>query len=313
MLRNILPFTLVLILCGCAEDPARLELQLEVGSEDAYAYSYEQRLTVAGEEGQADTEMRTKLSYEWRESAVEVAPDSTRLELTIDSVRYEMKAESDGKVLLSDSFDSNDMESNPSLTVRGYAGMVGRSFTIQVDPRGERLELAGYDEMLTTLIGELYNADDLRQSIASQTFARDNSAEAMVDSLAPVFSIYPVKPVRVGDKWTRRTELTTGFPRGRESHFELVEREGGKCRVKVHATIAPLEGEPTTQFGARSARTLLRGGANGELTLDEASGRILVGRLEADLEGTMETLPTDQHAGYTKAIGVTTILDIRRE
>jgi len=244
---------------------------------------------------------------------VAVAPDSVQLDLTFDSVRYEMKAESDGKVLLSDSFDSNDMEANPSLTVRGYAGMVGRGFTIQVDPVGERLELAGYDEMLTTLIGELYNADDLRQSIASQTFARDNSAEAMADSLAPVFSIYPAAPVRVGDEWTRRTELTTGFPRGRQSHFELVERKDGQCRIKVHASIAPLEGAPVSQFGARSARTLLRGEANGELTLDEASGRILVGQLKADLEGTMETLPTDQHAGYTKAIQVTTILDIRRQ
>lgn len=311
MLRKIFLSLPLVLLASCSEEPARLALQLTPGQETVYSYSYQQLFDVKSET--STSEIDQTLSLVWREVVQDASAESATIALTFESTAYEVLAKAGGENLYAETFDSNDPEANPSLSVRGYAGFVGRGFTVQANSTGQPIVLSGCDEMRTALLGEMYNANNMREAVASQSFERQISDQAFADIVRPLFAIYPSEPVRVGDSWEQRVEIMTPFPHGQDSTFTLTERKDGRCKLTVESIVAPLEGSPISNFGAKSARVELSGKQYGHFMIDEATGRVLSGRLESNLEGVMENFATEQSEGSTTPMKFTAILRIEQQ
>ncbi len=301
--------SLLLLASGCAAEPVPLALRPVVGQEDVYSYSYRQQILQEAEKQTTRVDQTLKLG--WSEVVQSTSPST--VDLTFESVGFKLLMSVDDVPRYTEAFDSNDPESQPSLSVRGYAGLVGRGFGMRVDSKGESIELSGCEDLSNAVVGEMYDAEKPNEVVAGESFARQITTEAWTDLLRPFKAIYPDGPVGIGDSWSRKIDITAGFPYSQDSRFTLVERTDGKCRVVVEATITPQEGSPISDFGGSRARTELEGEQHGEFTLDEASGKILYGKLESQLEGQMSILGAVEGMFSVVPMKFTGTLEIRLE
>ena len=301
----------VFVMFGCGEQPLQLALQPPAG--DTATYRFTETTSMTSDPGGAAQGYDQTLEFIWRDVARASDSESATLDLTVESTSFKQVISADGKVVLSESFSSDDPDSEPNYVTMGYAGMVGLGFAVRATGNGEKLELVGYEAMLKTILTGIYNLDDPAQVQGSGTFARSEKLEAMTDRLRPIYAIYPDGLVKVGDSWTRNIEVESSFPHVRETRFTLVERKDGECRLRVDGTVSPKADQPVSNFGESSQRTLLSGTQTGEFTLDESTGRIIEGRLEIDLSGTNEILTLGREVTGAQPLKYIGTLKIRRE
>lgn len=310
MFARTLLTLLPLVTLGCAPEPIHLAFQLQEGDSNVYSYAYSQniRQTTDGK----TTEVDQTLTLTWSEVIKEKGPDAVLSELTFESTKFRSSIIPPTGRTISEQFDSNDPESQPSITVRGYAGLVGRSIGFQQDARGELVEVTGCDELADSILQEFYDMKKPNEASAGSAFARQISTQAMADTLRPVKFGYPDEPVAIGDTWERHIEITAGFPHSQDSTYELKSVEGDRCVIGISSKITPIEGSPISHFGTTIVRTELSGRQSGEFIVQLATGRVEEGFFESKLEGSMTILGGDDGKDKRLPMKFTGRLDYER-
>jgi hypothetical protein len=119
-------------------------------------------------------------------------------------------------------------------------------------------------------------------------------------------AVFPDKPVAIGDSWSQKDTLTTGFPAIVENTWTLTDRKDGVATINVESTFKPNpEGEPM-KIGPVTTGFRLKGSQKGIFKLDESTGWFVEGELTQKMSGevTMKGIP-----GQTKEMSVPMIIE----
>ena len=261
------------------EGKIRLALELEEGRSYRMRVTMEHHIVQTGMGMTQETDQMTAIVY--RFDVKEVDETGVALvEWTQDSVRFSQ----DG-LMGHIEYDSSDTAAVRHPLTRGYAAMVERSFTARMAPTGTVSDVQGFSEVLDELMTEMAlpegpEAETLRESLRSQL-----GDEAMADMLTGALAIYPPRPVGVGDSWSRRVEISTGFPVITENTWTLRERRDGIAVVDVVSKVSANPDAPPLRMGPLSMRIDLSGKQSGTIEIDEASGWIVRGVVHQELSG----------------------------
>jgi hypothetical protein len=170
--------------------------------------------------------------------------------------------------------------------------VVGASFILTVSPKWEILKFEGYDKLIDKLAG-----DDAAVRQALQATVQE---DALKKSVREALAFLPDRPVKDGETWERSIEQPLGaFGTLRETRtYKLAGKEdvGGKKLDKITFTTAvdfkPGKKVETLPFYVLSGRMESKE-AKGTIHFDAAAGRLVQGKSDQKLVGTMVLLSAD--------------------
>jgi hypothetical protein len=181
---------------------------------------------------------------------------------------------------------------NPPETVpaqaKPFAALVGQGFTMRVGSTGKVTEVKGADAIMDKVlqaveIPEGAMRDTMREQLKGQF--GDDAARAQMEQ---VLAIYPDKPVGVGDSWTRKIAIATGYPLLMENTYTYRGSKAGVAQVDVSSKLSRNpEGKPM-KLGPMTIDFDVTGTQKGQMSIIEATGWVEQCTLEQKFGGTVK-------------------------
>jgi hypothetical protein len=83
----------------------------------------------------------------------------------------------------------------------------GKSFTMQVNEKGEVVSVSGFDKIGEAVVSEM-NLPDQMKPMMRQNFQKQFNDDAVKQMFSQSFNALPNKHVKVGDSWTTRAQVS---------------------------------------------------------------------------------------------------------
>lgn len=163
-----------------------------------------------------------------------------------------------------------------------FAALLGQSFVIRITPKGEVLDVNGLEELQAAVRKKLPpgSENDPAMSALSQ-YLDKNSIKQMIEN---ALSIYPDKPVEVGESWSRKRVMTPMFELTIDSKWTLQKREAGVVTIATASSLRSNPDKPA-EAGGMKMKFDLAGKQDGTIQMQEATGLILLGQAQQQLKG----------------------------
>jgi hypothetical protein len=82
----------------------------------------------------------------------------------------------------------------------------GKSFTMQVNGKGEVVSVTGFDKIGEAVVNEMNVPEDMKPMMR-QNFQKQFNDDAAKQIFSQAFEIYPNKPVKIGDSWKSNSTI----------------------------------------------------------------------------------------------------------
>lgn len=100
-----------------------------------------------------------------------------------------------------------DFQKNATGAIESmFYSMKGKDFQLKIDKKGEIFEVLGFQELQNEIVNSLAEDSTSRQ-LVTQMFNSQFNEERTRKSFSQAFSIYPDRPVKVGESWTRNISI----------------------------------------------------------------------------------------------------------
>jgi hypothetical protein len=98
---------------------------------------------------------------------------------------------------------------NPmQMMTNAFSGIIGKKFTMKVTEAGKIEEITGFEEMIRSMLENMAVNEEMKNSMSASLKDQFNG-DKIKESFAPMFSVYPNKEVKVGDKWSNTYDLSS--------------------------------------------------------------------------------------------------------
>jgi DNA-directed RNA polymerase subunit RPC12/RpoP len=223
------------------------------------------------------------------------------VDCTVDWIKLMRKAP-----MIDVTYDSSEKTSRVPPLAQSVAMYLGESFSAKMTPQGQVEELRGLEKLHRNIEKKMPKGrteQQILQNLDSKELA--NSIKNMF--LSPM-AVYPDKPVRIGDSWSR-----TGFLTGLES-FILVSKwtlQHRKAGIAIIQASASIKSQPdAVQRQEVKVKYDMSGKQTGQIKIKESTGQIIFSKLNQDLSGQAQA---DDTAIRSKTYAVTTFEMIKRD
>lgn len=241
--------------------------------------------SVGGQEIKVDTAIGTTYKYDVQE----VSPDGTAtLKVTIDGMSMSLDVPN-----MKVEYDSANPPDEIPPQAQGAAAMVGTSFNMEMNSRGEVTRVEGVETMLEAVLAK--GGDAAVKEQLSKQFNSDAMMATMQGMLAP----YPDKPVGVGDSWSSNMSVTAGFPMQIDSTYTLKERAGGMATLAVESTIKTDPDADPIAIGPAKAKVEIGGKRTGQMVVHETAGWTISSELDMDFKGSLKIVGVEMSIPIT--------------
>ena len=178
-----------------------------------------------------------------------------------------------------DSANTTGSDSNPmEMMTNAFSGIIGKKFTMKVTEAGKIEEVTGFEEMIRSMLGNMAANEEMKNAMESSLKNQFNG-DKIKEMFAPMFSAYPNKEVKVGDKWSNSYDLSSQAVRF-NSDYVVKSFQGDNIIVDVNSKIEP-QGE--NQNPALSGMKM-GGTQTGTMTINAHSGLIVDAELTQNIE-----------------------------
>lgn len=180
-------------LTAAAQDKTTIEWKLKKGDKVRYEMNQETQTSVGGME--IEQSMLFGMAME-----VEEVDDKgvAKFKVTYDRIKVVMSG------MMDTDYDSDKDDAAPEGFAKMFGGMVGKSFKIKLNARGEIVGVEGYKALMEEAMKDL--GDDPMMGAMQDQFDDDMIKKMM----QPVFPVLPDKAVAKGDTWEHKSEF--GMP-----------------------------------------------------------------------------------------------------
>lgn len=196
-------------------------------------------------------------------------------------------------------YDSTDTPAEVPLQAKGFAALVGESFTAQISAQGQILDMQGADALLGRALARLDLPDGPIRTGVEDALRKQFNPQAIKTTLENMLAIFPGKPVGIGDAWSKKITLAKGFPMIINTTWTLKSRKNGLAVIEAHSTIDPNPAGEPLQLGQTKLVYAVSGTQQGTLEIEEDSGWLSHAQLtqkaggQIHLQGTPLNPPED--------------------
>ncbi len=160
-----------------------------------------------------------------------------------------------------------DGKPNPAYMMsQVFAGIKGKSFTMQVDKSGNVTSVSGMEEVIKTMVAN--SAADESQKMQMEMSLRDQLNEDNIrEQFGMVFNIYPGKEVKAGDSWDKTFQMGGKMAGNYTSKYKVKDVKGDKVDLEVSTDISQEKKDSTMAVDMKGLQT-------GTLTVDSRTGLV---------------------------------------
>jgi hypothetical protein len=267
---------------GAQEEKLQLRLNLEAGESYRLRMITDQKVSQTIQGQQQDLTQTVGIGYTF--DVGEVKSDGSMLAtVTYEWVRFEQKGPA-GEIL----YDSANPPDRIDPSAAGYPALLGQSFTMELSPEGQVKDLWGVDDMLAGILGALDLPPGGMRDTLEQSFRSQFGEQSMKENMENMMAIYPADPVDIGDTWTKKVVVATGFPMILENSWTLKSRQDGVATIAVFSKVEPNPDAPPLEIGPIKISYELSGEQQGTMELDEGTGWTLGAHMTQAFSGEMK-------------------------
>lgn len=265
---------LLLFSCGQgSKEPVTLKLNFKPGEKYLYTTQVSQNInaTINGMNSGMDQSMLMEMTYAYEGEEA----GNKKLKITYDHVAMNLNTAM-GPV----QYDSKNPGSTASTDMAFMNNLIGKSFIVKVAPNGDIAAVDGLAELVNSLSA---NEDaNVRSSLETQF--SDTTIRMMMQNS---FDLYPGKPVKVGESWSKKSVMSMGgfnINVNVENTYTLKSVDDGKATI---ALTSVMNLPATDMSGATGVPTQIQmnGKQEGTMEINIASGQILSGKTTQQING----------------------------
>lgn len=171
---------------------------------------------------------------------------------------------------------------------QGFAALLGRQFTMNINSQGKVLALEGVDKMIDDVMGSLKAGDAQQRAQLQLQLKQQFGNEALRQMMEQMMALYPGKSVKIGESWSKTLNMGGAVPMILKRQWTLVALRGGFAFLRVKADVLPNKKSPPLRMGPLELRYNLTGHQTGTLFLQLESGFPMRGKSKQFLEGTIK-------------------------
>ena len=185
-------------------------------------------------------------------------------------------------------YDSTKPPRDVPPAARGFAAIVGQSFTIIVSSDAQVTRVKGLDALLKSVLEKL-DLPEGPAKAANEKLVRQMLSEPNVKaSVEGLLAVYPGRPIGVGDTWTQKSQVDSGFPLLMDTIFTLKTRHDGIASVAVKATAASNSEAPPVDLGQAKLTYDFTGEQTGVIDVNESTGWLRAADFDQTLTGSLK-------------------------
>lgn len=281
-------FTLFLTACNnssTGSDGTMLTFKMKEGNAYEYVMSVDLDQEIMGQKnkvvvgttftmeptGSQDSTQTIKATYE-------------RFAMRMDAAGMNMEIDTDKPAVTG---TPEDFQQNPmALVQRLFTGIKGKSFTMEVNGKGELTAVSGLREVLTSMVDSLGMPEEQRAQMAA-SLQDQFSDQAVKEQFATFFNAFANRPVKVGDKWEVLAETKGRMGAKFNNTYTVKSIEGKDVTLGIASKVEGTEAEGLT------------GTQEGSMVIDTELGMMKSGNINQDFKMTMQGMSVDMKGKVT--------------
>lgn len=265
--------------CGGGGKGPKVQFQLNLEKGKTYHWQITTDQTITQTPMGRQMEMKQKIRMAMDFTVNEEDAAGYDITITYTGIGYHQKS-----AMAEVDYDSDDPPRVVPALAKGFAGLLGESFDIKLDKMGNILKVKNVDLLLDRMAKKMELPDAQRTLIMNQ-LKQQFGDKALLDSFKGVISIFPDKPVAVGESWKRTFVMAGATPMILHNRWKLTKRENGIAYLDVRTSINPNPDAKPLKMGAFTLNYSLKGSQEGEMELDEKTGWTLKAVLDQNVRG----------------------------
>jgi len=179
--------------------------------------------------------------------------------------------------------NEDSSQNNPlALLSNAFSGIIGKKFNLKVDETGNILEVTGFEELISGMIDAM-NLTEEKKLMVTASLKDQFNAEKIRESFAPLFNIYPDKPIKTGDSWERSYKLKSGSAIKYSTKYTLKSFNGENALLNVNTRI---ESVSDTTASTILGDMKMSGTQTGVMTVNTKSGLVVSAELNQNIATT---------------------------
>lgn len=291
-------FIAVIFLYSCKDDSKKITLEPKFKAGDVYTLDYgiDMDQTVMSMKNNIQMKVGYKLNIKDAD-----AVNGYNIDMGFNRISMNMKTPSMTIAYDSDNKNENANSEDSSSGIGGmmnkmmgtmFGGMLNKSIMVKMSPQGEVKEVTGFKEIMQAVIDSAETATPLKREDIEKSMGGTMNEAQIRNTFQQVFSIYPQKPVSVGETWVREVTTTQGnLPMKVTSTYKVAEiiEKDNEVILDVTGKINSTGDGEITQSGM-TMKMQIDGTQSGKITVDTKTGFIKQGKITHDMKASVETM-----------------------
>lgn len=282
----------LLLLFSCGGEPAALRFNPPAGQAIGYDFEFDIRQQYLDQPANSALRVGLSMVCTGEEDGLKVLKVSyTRFALKMEPAAPagNIDADTDQPVP-----DAAAISADPArMPARIFHAMKGQDFTLKLNQLGEIVAVTGMDSIVervaASIVTDLALPATQLEEIRAIASAQFNEA-ALKDMLQPFFHIYPGRPVKTGDSWSRSMQLRQGLPLSVSTVYTVKARDEQTVTLEASSDLAS---------SAQQRGSTLTGTQTNLMVLDAATGLLKKASIRQELKGTLNNAPVSMSSEGT--------------
>jgi hypothetical protein len=172
---------------------------------------------------------------------------------------------------------------------RVFSGIKGQSFSMKLSESGEISDIKGLQNIVQAMVDSMGLPPEAQAQVGASLNDQFNENDIR-NSFQTAYSIYPNKPIKVGESWTRTASVKGKMPMMIDSKYTVKAIENGIATLGVASTFSPLE---------KDGNNNIKGTQDGEMQVDLATGITTEARLNQQFTMESQGVPVEMKSLVT--------------
>lgn len=201
------------------------------------------------------------------------------LETSFNSLSMSMEMPQGKLEFSSENADSTDVFS----TI--LSAMKEKSFLTIMDKKGKVSEVRNVESLWDNAINNFEQIPPMQREQIKAQIMKAYGAEALKGNMEMVTSIYPEKPVQIGDKWNVVTNLESGISAIMTTEYELVTIADDYVQIGGSSVIQTADKDAYVETNGMPLKYDMKGSMVSEIKVDKSTGWIREAKISQEISG----------------------------
>ncbi|MBK6938119.1 MAG: hypothetical protein IPH18_15485 [Chitinophagaceae bacterium] len=254
----------VVISCksGSAGEAYTLKMRLAPGDNFKQELNMNMDMKMAG--------FNMKMIMEAETSFEVLAADTSGKQMRLTYTKMKMKM---------DMGELNKAVSSDSMMNESQQKIVGKSVTLTLSPENEIIKVSGFDSLMN---------NDLYDPVTKQLFEKTFSKEQLNSMFGMMFSMYPSKPVRIGNSWSAKSKFNmANIDMGVNTKYKLIAVKDSIAEIDVDGK---MDGDGNMKQENINVGMSMKGTQKGRMQIKISDGYLHSGSYKMDASAEVEMM-----------------------